>query len=212
MFVFPSHTSVISKRFLIEEMGKQGIDVGGPVKGAIKVKEEKPTLTSKELKAEIIVKKKNLKAYTLEATFDAGLPEGEKPLKRVQLEALDFDWIFDENNAKVLLGLLATEANNNALTKKSIKIFIDLMWSKFQPAIILYVFVPYSIMLVNLCILASGGTGTFINLVKQYNKSVDTTEDPPVTFSDAQMEELNFVKLQTWLVRQYQTIFHIFLD
>ena len=57
--------------------------MGGPVKGAIKVKEEKPTLTSKELKAEIIVKKKNLKAYTLEATFDAGLPEGEKPLKRV---------------------------------------------------------------------------------------------------------------------------------
>jgi hypothetical protein len=75
------------------------------------------------------MKKKNLRPNTLEAKFDAGLPEGEKPLKRVQLEALDFDWIFEENNAKVLLRLLATEANNNALVKKSIKIFIDLMWA-----------------------------------------------------------------------------------
>lgn len=77
------------------------------------------------------MKKKNLRPIVLDAQFDAGLPEGEKPLKRVQLEALDFDWIFDEDNAKVLLKLLATEANNMALVKKSIMIFVDLMWSKF---------------------------------------------------------------------------------
>lgn len=47
-FVFPSHTSVISKKFLIEEMASQGIDVGGagPKKKAKKApKEEKPVLS-----------------------------------------------------------------------------------------------------------------------------------------------------------------------
>ena len=41
-------------------------------------------------------------------------------------------------------------------------IFVDLMWSKYQPAIIKYVFVPYMIMLVNLSMLASGVTGNFV--------------------------------------------------
>ena len=48
-FVFPSHTSVISKKFLIEEMAAQGIDVGGgPKKSAKKAKEDKPVLSSLE--------------------------------------------------------------------------------------------------------------------------------------------------------------------
>jgi hypothetical protein len=61
-----------------------------------------------EKRAELILKKKNLRPVVLEEQFDTGLPEGEKPLKRVQLEALDFDWIFDGDNAKILLRLLAT--------------------------------------------------------------------------------------------------------
>lgn len=48
-FVFPSHTSVISKKFLIEEMAKQGVDVGGGKKKKTKkVKEDKPVLSSIE--------------------------------------------------------------------------------------------------------------------------------------------------------------------
>jgi hypothetical protein len=54
-----------------------------------------------------------------------------KPLKRVQISALDFDWIFQENNASTLLSLLANDANNEVLTKRSIKIFIDLMWGHY---------------------------------------------------------------------------------
>ena len=57
--------------------------------------------------------------------------ENDQPLKRVQIEALDMDWIFTGDNAKILLNMLATEANNSALTKKSIRIFVDLMWSKY---------------------------------------------------------------------------------
>ena len=79
----------------------------------------------------------------LDESFDNGLEEGEEPLKRVQIECLDLDWIFDGDNAKILLSVLASEANNSALTKKSIRIFVDLMWGKYQAAIIKFIFVPY---------------------------------------------------------------------
>ena len=79
----------------------------------------------------------------LDESFDNGLEEGEEPLKRVSIECLDLDWIFDGDNAKILLSVLASEANNSALTKKSIRIFVDLMWGKYQTAIIKFIFVPY---------------------------------------------------------------------
>lgn len=72
-----------------------------------------------------------MRKLVLDAEFDNGLNEGEEPLKRVQIECLDLDWIFDGDNAKILLSVLASEANNSALTKKSIRIFVDLMWSKY---------------------------------------------------------------------------------
>ena len=46
----------------------------------------------------------------LDESFDNGLEEGEEPLKRVQIECLDLDWIFDGDNAKILLSVLASEA------------------------------------------------------------------------------------------------------
>lgn len=66
-----------------------------------------------------------------------------QPLKRVVVEALDFDWLFENDNAKVMVQLLASEANNVTLTKKTIKVFIELMWDTYQPEIVRYMFVPY---------------------------------------------------------------------
>ena len=62
------------------------------------------------------------------------------------------DWIFTGDNAKLLLNMLATQANNAALTKKSIRIFVDLMWAKYQTAIIKFIFVPY---IAYLCVLST---------------------------------------------------------
>lgn len=62
------------------------------------------------------------------------------------------DWIFTDDNAKLLLTMLATQANNAALTKKSIRIFVDLMWAKYQTAIIKFIFVPY---IAYLCVLST---------------------------------------------------------
>lgn len=98
-------------------------------------------------RSEIIEQKKALRPLKLAKEFDAGLAEGEEPLKRVTVEALDFDWLFENENAKTLLQLLASDANSSTLTRKSIKIFIELMWEHYQPAISKYMFFPYCIYL-----------------------------------------------------------------
>jgi len=50
--------------------------------------------------------------------------EGEQTLRRVTVEALDFDWVFENDNAKTLLAVLANDASDLALTRRSIRIFI----------------------------------------------------------------------------------------
>ena len=83
----------------------------------------------------------------LEKELDTGLKEGELPLRRVTVEALDFDWLFERNNARILLSTLALDASDVALTKKSISIFISFMWSHYQPMIIKKILFPYCIYL-----------------------------------------------------------------
>jgi hypothetical protein len=76
---------------------------------------------------------------------------------------LDFDWIFENGNAKKLLRVLANDANNSALTTKTIKIFIDLMWSKYKMAIVKWIFIPYTIYHGSLIMLSSGIAGDLIS-------------------------------------------------
>jgi hypothetical protein len=44
------------------------------------------------------------------------LPDGEAPLKKVKVQALDMDWLFENDNAKILIALLANDANSAVLT------------------------------------------------------------------------------------------------
>lgn len=172
-FVFPSHTSIISKQLIIDELKKQGIGEGEvpvEVKKTQKVSlfEEKKD-DSMTLRKRIIKKKKDFRSVVLEATFDTGLPDGQKPLKRVKVEALDMDWIFMGDNCKVLLKLLATEANNQVLVKKSIKTIVDLLWKNYQPVIIKYIFMPYLIYLFSITQLCSRLLGPFLELKRKIN-------------------------------------------
>ena len=49
--------------------------------------------------------------------------------KRICVEALDFDWIFQNNNISVMLDLMATRANRKLLVKRSFKVIIELLWA-----------------------------------------------------------------------------------
>ena len=48
--------------------------------------------------------------------------------RRVSIQAIDFDWIFTDNNAENFILLLAKHAESKLLIQKSIKTFIDLIW------------------------------------------------------------------------------------
>jgi hypothetical protein len=60
--------------------------------------------------------------------------------------------------------LLATEANNEVLTKKSIKTFVDLLWKHYQPKIIKFIFFPYLIYLWSVSCLSGHLVGPYLQL------------------------------------------------
>ena len=68
-------------------------------------------------------------------------------VKRVSVEAIDLDWIFLEDNAKNLILLLQNYGNGDLFNQKVLKIFINLMWEKYQPLIIKRVYIPFIIYL-----------------------------------------------------------------
>ena len=80
------------------------------------------------------------------------------------------DWLFEKNsdNAETLITILADESTSDAIyVKEPIRLFIALMWVKFKPRIIVFVFLPYILYLSLLCILTGSLLNSFlINLVE----------------------------------------------
>jgi len=66
-----------------------------------------------------------------------------QPLKKVTVQAIDMDWLFQEHNIEAFIGILSERTFHQHLTLKPIKIFIELLWQKIQKRIICYVLVPY---------------------------------------------------------------------
>ena len=97
-------------------------------------------------------------------------------MRRVTVEALDFDWIFEHDNAKILLAVLANDASDLALTRRSIRIFIQLMWSKYQSKIIYYIFFPYCLYLFIICFLSGHLIGSFLDSLTRYDSDPSERE------------------------------------
>lgn len=62
---------------------------------------------------------------------------------RVKIEALDFDWIFQEENGKTFLEILTGLESSSIYSRKSIQILIQMLWSVYQPLILRKVIYPY---------------------------------------------------------------------
>lgn len=71
------------------------------------------------------------------------------------VEALDFDWIFDEDNTENFVKLLNDKGSTQLYGQSSIKVFIELMWDIFQTRIIKFQFIPYCIYLAAFFVLTS---------------------------------------------------------
>lgn len=67
----------------------------------------------------------------------------ESNWSRVKIEALDFDWIFNEDNSITLLHVLNGLEDSSIFSRKSIQILIQMFWNIYQPEILKKVLVPY---------------------------------------------------------------------
>ena len=75
--------------------------------------------------------------------------------ERVMIEAIDFDWIFSFQNTRIMIEVLSEHASPELLVQKSLRVFIQLMWEQYQPAIVYNVFIPYMIYMIILVHLAT---------------------------------------------------------
>ena len=92
-------------------------------------------------------------------------------MKRVKVEAIDFDWVFEGNNCKTLIKLLANKSDSKMLATKSIRSFIMLMWNKYyQQAIIRTIFLKFVIWMFIYILLATYFAGTFIDKISLDNR------------------------------------------
>ena len=92
-------------------------------------------------------------------------------MKRVKVEAIDFDWVFEGNNCKTLIKLLAMKSESKLLATKSVRSFIMLMWHKYyQKAIIRTIFLKFVIFMFIYIILATYYAGTFIDKIALDNR------------------------------------------
>lgn len=83
------------------------------------------------------------------------------------------DWLFENDNAKTLINVLANEESNPVvLTMETMQVFLDMTWEKYQPAIIKYVFIPYMIYLCLMCRLVCQSARSYIDII-----SFDQTPD-----------------------------------
>lgn len=102
--------------------------------------------------------------------------------QRVAITILDFDWVFEEDNTKKVLEILVNFGENKLFKQESIKSFIKLMWSYYQPAIIRKIFLPYCIYMTIMILLASKGVGEYLDtLESQHNHSAK--DDSKATLS-----------------------------
>jgi hypothetical protein len=82
--------------------------------------------------------------------------------KRVTCQAIDMDWVFSHNNAEMLIKILSQIQGTDALKTPPIRHFVRMMWSRLQPRIVSYVFVPYLLYLSLIFILSGTTVNTFM--------------------------------------------------
>ena len=69
---------------------------------------------------------------------DQRLPElndKDNKQKFVNAKFMDFDWLFQDDNAKKMILMLKNSPVEELYETKQIATFIDLMWEKYHPAI-----------------------------------------------------------------------------
>jgi hypothetical protein len=73
-------------------------------------------------------------------------------MKRVEVTALEFDWIFYGDDAEDFIDRLAETDNDNLFTINSVKIIILFLWNKYFYRILMVNFIPFIIYITFFCV------------------------------------------------------------
>ena len=84
-------------------------------------------------------------------------------VKRISVEAIDLDWIFMNDNSENLIMLLQNYGKGEIFNSKVLRIFIDIIWTKYQPQLIIWVLIPFIIYLYCFVVLASLKAGPYLD-------------------------------------------------
>ena len=89
--------------------------------------------------------------------------DNDSQVKRVSIEAVDFDWIFEGDNAKQFIMLLANNARSKIYIQKSVRVFISLIWERYQKEIVKKIFIPYCVNMMIILYLISYQVGELLD-------------------------------------------------
>lgn len=118
--------------------------------------------------------------------------------RKVKLQALDMDWLFQDGNLKELITVLSECSVDSILTTKQLRLVVDLIWSYFQIAILKYILVPFMVYM--FCSIYNIGV-----LITEFNEMIyaDMT-------NEEEQEKYHFLRLKIYLVTTIQTLLLIF--
>jgi hypothetical protein len=68
-------------------------------------------------------------------------------MKRIEIQMIEFDWVFKGERAKQFLAYLGSTDNLDLFTIPTIKYVIKYQWKFFKPTIFWKTFIPYMIYL-----------------------------------------------------------------
>lgn len=124
--------------------------------------------------------------------------DNEILLRKVNVRALDLDWIFQDENFKNMLNILSGCHDETILTTKQFRIIIDFAWQKFQKAILKYIVVPFLVMMVLIMYIV-------VYLMNEFNDIIYKD------LTDAKVKkELQVLKVKSYIITAIVTVLVIF--
>lgn len=196
--IFASHSALISEPMLIEEIDKNSgmyskfyntgsyqdelskwltADAEEDKKEKVEEDDDKFKQHKDESNSLGLVSKrdprKDLRSQRLEEASHT--KEKKASIKRIALEAVDFDWIFIGKNAVNLIHLLsAKNVQKRLLKQKSLRIFIKLLWDVYKKKIKLQRFYPFCLYLVVVNVMTCTGADLVGNFAHESSAEEDS--------------------------------------
>lgn len=82
--------------------------------------------------------------YSVEAIEQLATTTSEESnLKQVEAKILDFDWVFNGNNASTFLSALGNTENDEIFACAQVRVFIEFLWQDYYKAIMRSLFIPF---------------------------------------------------------------------